>query len=167
MLDRARFHWAVVTIYKGFYIAPNLSHQLHDSNRANPVANPGWNARGFMGGLWVGAIASDRNSVPPKSSARIADNEFAPHSAIRDLDAIRPRGSWKHTDFSRWKAPRRPSACIAARCAMCVPATDADTPKGIKLFVLVVTRGQCDAPYRPLPNLSIVACQPAPLSRVR
>jgi hypothetical protein len=80
MLDRARFHWAVVTIYKGFYIAPNLSHQLHDSNRANPVANPGWNARGFMGGLWIGAIASDRNSVPPKSSARIADNEFAPHS---------------------------------------------------------------------------------------
>jgi hypothetical protein len=48
--------------YKGFYIAPNLSHQLHDSNRANPVADPGWNARGFMGGLWVGAIASDRNS---------------------------------------------------------------------------------------------------------
>jgi hypothetical protein len=83
----------------------------------------------------------------------------------------RPGHGGEHAEpalrFYRWKAPRRPSACIAARCAIYVPATDADTPKGIKLFVLVVTRGQCDAPYRPLPNLSIVACQPAPLSRVR
>jgi hypothetical protein len=55
--------------------------------------------------------------------------------------------------------PGPPSACIAAPVRyVCARCRRADTPKGIKLFVLVVTRGQCDAPYRLLLNLKIVLC---------